>query len=364
MRPDERAAYKAEHGRKWLLPEGGPGPNALGVNLARVRPTLGDLEAQRQCGRHQGSASARRGFVTSSTASAAYLPGDTEVASEDLMLSGTADAGAGANAGLDGDEDGDTGHGHDAPLGMGAYCARHTSRLAPPHAEAAITRIVEDTRATFPNNLARQLCGPLCGETLATIVAALAAGRGCGLKCLELGTFTGYSAAYIVAGLHSAGAGAGSSLVTCERDAAAATIARRHLEPLSLAAEGQSRCRAAGEGVSITVHEGDALEYLHAEVHAQEPFDFVFVDANKRKYGEYYELLVGGGRLAAGGVAVFDNTLFFGDVVEAEAGRLHGRKGSMAKAVHRFNAMVHGDVRTRQVLLPVRDGMTIVRLVT
>ena len=118
---------------------------------------------------------------------------------------------------------------------------------------------------------------------------------------------------------------------------------------------------AAEAGGPITVHEGDALDLLGAlRCEQQQPFDFVFVDANKLAYTEYYEQLVGGGLLASEGVAVFDNTLFFGDVVQAEAGTLPP-KARMAKAVHAFNTMVHADERTTQVMLPLGDGVTVVR---
>lgn len=96
---------------------------------------------------------------------------------------------------------------------------------------------------------------------------------------------------------------------------------------------------------------GDAVQYLEK---TEETFDLVFLDANKKQYIDYFELLVP--RLNPGGVILADNTLWKGKVLEEIA-----PKDKMTKALFDFNQHVAQDSRVDVILLPLRDGISLIR---
>lgn len=171
------------------------------------------------------------------------------------------------------------------------------------------------------------LSGPVAARLLQTLVFALGARR-----VLELGTYSGYSAITMAAALPD-----GGHIHTCELDEEHAAVARGHIEQ-------------AGYADRVTVHVGPALETARA---LEGPWDFVFVDADKAGYVDYYEAVLP--KLAPRGLIAADNTLA-GDRV------LDPGDSQMAQAIVRFNEHVRDDPRTVQVLLPVRDGITLIRL--
>ena len=171
------------------------------------------------------------------------------------------------------------------------------------------------------------LSGPVAARLLQTLVFALRARR-----VLELGTYSGYSAITMAGGLPE-----GGHIHTCELDEEHAAVARDHIE-------------RAGHADRITVHVGPALETATA---LEGPWDFVFVDADKSGYVDYYEAVLP--KLAPTGLIAADNTLA-GDRV------LDPGDSETARAIVRFNEHVRDDPRTTQVLLPVRDGITVIRL--
>lgn len=152
-------------------------------------------------------------------------------------------------------------------------------------------------------------------------------------RVLELGTFTGYSALCFAEGLHG-----DAELHTIEIDDELEDFLREHIA-------------AFPHGERITLHIGDATEVLPT---IEGDFDMVFIDANKRHYVEYYELVLP--RVASGGFILADNTLWDGKVTNPEANH-----DLQTRGILEFNALVARDERVERVILPIRDGLTIIR---
>src|SRR6266511_3385110 len=122
-------------------------------------------------------------------------------------------------------------------------------------------------------------------------------------------------------------------------------VAGRFLELLVWAAQPQRVLDRSPHGERIRLHVGPALETI---ARLDGSFDFVFIDADKDGYVDYYEAVLP--RLAERGLIVADNTLWSGQVVNDAGG-----------PIARFNEHVAGDPRSVSVILPVRDGMTLIR---
>lgn len=155
-------------------------------------------------------------------------------------------------------------------------------------------------------------------------------------RILELGTFTGYSAICLAQGLQEGG----------------------HLHTIDIDEEREDMCRAyfikASVEDKITMHFGKAIDIIPQ---LKETFDLVFLDADKSNYGTYYDMLFD--HIPVGGYIIADNVLFEGEVVLPEQ-----EQSKNAKAMHAFNLKIKNDTRVEQVLLPVRDGLTIIRKVS
>ncbi|MDE5655902.1 MAG: O-methyltransferase [Muribaculaceae bacterium] len=151
------------------------------------------------------------------------------------------------------------------------------------------------------------------------------------MRVLELGTFTGYSALCMAEGMPD-----GAELHTVELDDEYADDIRSFFE-------------SAPCGGKITLHIGDALELTRQ---LPGPWDMVFIDANKRQYSEYYEAVLP--LVPSGGYIIADNTLWSGKVTE-------DCHDAQTDAIRRFNDLVAADPRVEKVILPLRDGMTIIR---
>ena len=150
---------------------------------------------------------------------------------------------------------------------------------------------------------------------------------------LELGTFTGYSALCLAEGL----ADDSCRLDTIEIDDELEDFIRAHFDASPLAPR-------------IHLHIGDARDVLPT---IEGDFDLVFIDANKREYCEYYEMVFD--RVAPGGFIIADNTLWDGKVVD------WGKKlDAQTEGILRFNDMIAADDRVEKVILPIRDGLTII----
>lgn len=155
---------------------------------------------------------------------------------------------------------------------------------------------------------------------------------------LEIGTFTGYSALCIAAGLDD---GVGAMLHTVEVD--------DELE--SFAAEFFKR---SVHSEKIMQHIGSALEIVPQ---LGIKYDLVFMDGDKREYPAYLTLLLDGGYLHSGSVIIADNILWSGKIVEPLK---HGDRHTAA--LLEFNRMVVEDDRLENIIIPLRDGLNIIRV--
>ena len=192
-------------------------------------------------------------------------------------------------------------------------------------------------------NHARMLSGSIQGELLRIIVQTSGAKR-----ILELGTFTGYSAISLASALPSDG-----HLDTLELN--------DELEDLIL--EGFER---AGLDEIIELHIGDCKETLRrlrtemgldqnsTASDSSRLYDIVYMDANKREYCEYYELVFD--MVRPGGLILADNVLWDGKVCQDPL-----PQDKQTLGIARFNDMVSSDPRVESVILPLRDGLNVIR---
>jgi caffeoyl-CoA O-methyltransferase len=188
-----------------------------------------------------------------------------------------------------------------------------------------LARLAEETRSTL--HAPQMLTGTLEGRFLELLVYAVRATR-----ILEFGTYSGYSSIAMAAALAP-----GGHIDTCEIDEKHAAVANRYIEE-------------AGYSDRITVHLGPALETVER---LEGEFDFVFIDADKSNYVNYYEAVVP--RLAPGGLIAADNTLWSGRVLDES----DDSEGTVA--IRAFNEHVLADERVVSVMLTVRDGVTLIR---
>ena len=177
----------------------------------------------------------------------------------------------------------------------------------------------------------RMISGHIQGKLLELIVKMFRP-----KNVLEIGTFTGYSALCMAAGLED-----GATIDTCEVD--------DELESLA-----QSFFDRSPYGDRINLHIGSALEIAPR---LGKQFDLVFMDGDKREYPAYYDMLMDGGLLHSGSVILADNILWYGKVVQPVAHNDHH-----TQALIEFNRRVREDERVESVILPLRDGINIIRV--
>ncbi len=149
-------------------------------------------------------------------------------------------------------------------------------------------------------------------------------------RVLEVGTFTGYSAMTMAEALPEDG-----ELYTCEYNERYGEIAVSFFDRSEYSSK-------------ITLMMGDATETIPD---IKGVVDFIFLDADKINYPAYYKMLLP--RLKSGGLMVIDNVLWGGEVMDAATEK--------AEAINRLNQQISADERVEQVMLTVRDGVTIVR---
>ena len=221
--------------------------------------------------------------------------------------------------------------------GLDPYVERCTTAES-----AALGRLAERTRETdwarAPAGHLEQemLTGHVEGQALKFLVWMCGASR-----VLEIGTFTGYSALAMAEALAD-----GGSVVACEVDENAAELARSSFDDSPV-------------GDRITIAIGPAMDTLRrlAAVAEPVPFDFVFIDADKSGYLEYLRALLAGPLLSPGAVIAVDNTLMQGEPYTERGVTANGA------AIAAFNDAVAADPRVEQVMLPLRDGLTLIRRV-
>jgi predicted O-methyltransferase YrrM len=151
---------------------------------------------------------------------------------------------------------------------------------------------------------------------------------------LEIGTYTGYSAICIAEGAPDT-----SQIVTIEIDDEMESFIRKYFEESEY-------------GHKIELKIGDALQLIH--LYEDNYFDLIFIDANKRDYCAYYDIAFE--KLRRGGVILADNTLWNGKVIDERF-----QNDDQTRGVLEFNNHIKEDTRIEKVILPIRDGLTIIR---
>lgn len=180
-------------------------------------------------------------------------------------------------------------------------------------------------------NHARMLCGPVEGKLMEFVSRMVAP-----MAILELGAFTGYSAICLARGLREGGV-----LDSLELN--------DELEDLILEAH-----QRAGLQDKIKLHIGDAKQTIE-ELRAQgKMYDLVFIDANKREYPAYYNLVFD--LVRPGGYILADNVLWDGKVIGEDI-----PKDAQTQGIYNFNKMVKEDPRVENVIIPLRDGLNLIR---
>jgi predicted O-methyltransferase YrrM len=151
---------------------------------------------------------------------------------------------------------------------------------------------------------------------------------------LEVGTFTGYSALCLAEGLSAKG-----KLHTIECDDELEDFIRENIE-------------SSPYHEQIVLHIGDAKKLIPE---MDEVFDLVFLDADKREYQVYYDAVFP--KLRKGGFMLVDNTLWDGKVLQEV-----DEKDNQTEAIRKFNDYVAADSRVEKLILPLRDGLTLIRI--
>ena len=175
---------------------------------------------------------------------------------------------------------------------------------------------------------ARMISGHLQGQVLIMISKMIRPET-----ILEIGTFTGYSAICLAKGLQENG-----KLITIEIDDELENMAKRYF-------------LKAGIDRQVIQRIGPALEIIPT---LNETFDLVFIDAHKPEYSAYYEAVLG--KVKSGGYIIADNTLWSGKVIDNPAEDDYQTQG-----IIQFNSKIKNDNRVEKVILPIRDGMTLIR---
>ncbi|MBR7182893.1 MAG: class I SAM-dependent methyltransferase [Alistipes sp.] len=177
----------------------------------------------------------------------------------------------------------------------------------------------------------RMISGHIQGKLLEMIVRMIRPQR-----VLEIGTFTGYSALSMAAGLTE-----GGIIDTCEVD--------DELEMMIL--EYFERSKYADK---LRLHIGSALDIAPS---LGEVYDLVFIDGDKREYTAYYNMLFDKGLVRSGSWIMADNILWYGKVTEPVV-----KGDKQTQGIIDFNATVAADKRVENVILPIRDGINLIRV--
>jgi caffeoyl-CoA O-methyltransferase len=198
------------------------------------------------------------------------------------------------------------------------YAEAHTT---PP--EPLLAKLAEETYATM--SMPQMLTGTIEGRLLELLVHGLGA-----KQVLEIGTFTGYASLSMAAALPE-----GGHIHTCDIEPRHVEVAQRYIDQSPYADR-------------ITIHLGPALETI---AKLEGDFDFVFIDADKPNYDNYYEAVLP--RLSERGLIAVDNTLWSGKVLDPE--------DDNSRALAALNDKLAADERVVAVLLTIRDGVTLIR---
>jgi caffeoyl-CoA O-methyltransferase len=203
-----------------------------------------------------------------------------------------------------------------------AYLVAHGT---PP--DSVQQELIEETREL--GGVSIMQIAPEQGAFMQLLSAAIGA-----RSAIEIGTFTGYSSLCIARGLPDDG-----RLICCDVSEEWAAIARRAWEK-------------AGVSHKIELRIGPAIETLRA-LPEQPSFDLAFIDADKSGYADYFDALLP--RMKDNGLILVDNVLWFGNVANPE------KTDDQTRAIRAFNQKVAADPRVESVMLPISDGLTLLR---
>lgn len=192
--------------------------------------------------------------------------------------------------------------------------------------DAVLTELDRETNLKVIG--ARMISGHLQGQVL-TMLSKMIEPK----HILELGTFTGYSAICLAKGLQN-----GGKITTIEIDDELEMLAQKYFKKAGIQSEVEQLI-------------GSALEIIPT---LNESFDLVFMDADKREYVKYYKLLID--KMPSGSYIIADNTLWSGKVLDQPKSDDRQTIGILE-----FNKVVKNDSRVEKVILPLRDGMTVIR---
>lgn len=205
---------------------------------------------------------------------------------------------------------------------LASYCEAHTSSE-----DALLKKIVRETQAKVL--MPRMISGHLQGKLLEFFVKMLRP-----KTILEIGTYTGYSGICMARGLQSDG-----KLITLDINDELETMVRGFFEESGLASQ-------------IDYRLGNAREIIP---NLDGPFDLVFIDADKRFYADYFDLVID--KVPSGGIILADNVLWSGKVLVEEGQKID----KDTQALLDFNQKVHLDPRVENSILPIRDGVLMAR---
>jgi predicted O-methyltransferase YrrM len=211
--------------------------------------------------------------------------------------------------------------------GRAPFLPEAVSRYIAEHAVREVPMLRELRKATQAVKWSGMQIGADQGNLLAMLVKLTGAKR-----CIEIGTYTGYSALAVALALPKHG-----TIVCCDVSEEFTSV-------------GKPFWKKAGVEKKIDLRIGPALETLKT---VKGPIDFVFIDADKGNYLNYYERCLK--LLRRGGLMAVDNVLWSGEVANAAA------KDDLTVALRKFNDFVHQDERVDLVMLSVGDGVTLAR---
>lgn len=240
-------------------------------------------------------------------------------------------------------------------LAVDAYCDKY-SVSEPEHLSEL--RAHTESKYAGAEGALRMLCSQSQGRLLAFLTKMIRANH-----VLELGTFTGYSSLCFAEGIRDSVAVCESDggVVTCDVDDEALKTAQEYIKKSPF-------------NSMIDVRHEDGMQVMNSLISEGRVFDLVFLDADKRQYQRYVEHILESKLLRPGGLILVDNTLWKGLVLHDEESLAsfapaysdYGKKERMQKiasAMHQFNVFLKSHAELRPLLLPLRDGLTIIEYI-
>ncbi|MCH2489531.1 MAG: O-methyltransferase [Flavobacteriales bacterium] len=211
------------------------------------------------------------------------------------------------------------------------FLPEHIENYVIEHSQAEPELLQQLSRETWQKVLApRMLSGHLQGRVLSMLSKLIAP-----KYILEIGTYTGYSAICLAEGMQTSG-----ELHTIDINEELHDLQRRYFD-------------ASGYGSQIVQHTGNALDIIPT---LSPTFDLVFIDADKHNYPNYLEIVLP--KLTKGSVLLSDNVLWSGKVTQAVA-----PDDADTKALLKYNKALNEHPKLETVVLPIRDGLTISRVI-